>query len=117
MEPFDENLDKNIWALSDKRLKLDLEIAMKRRSKPQEIEESLGELYQRQQAADTEMAVSEDEIQDEDPDNDREYDIYLVRLEVIDALVFSALQDAYHDNIQEVVANVSASAEELSQVS
>jgi hypothetical protein len=73
MEPFDEPLDKNIWSLSDKRLKLDQEIAVKRRSKPQEVEESTRELYQRQRAADAEISFNGDEVLDTEVDEDREY--------------------------------------------
>jgi CRISPR/Cas system-associated protein Cas10 (large subunit of type III CRISPR-Cas system) len=116
MEPFDEALDKNIWSLSDKRLKLDLEVAMKRRSKPKEIEDSLRDLYQRQQAAETGKTVSVDETQDIESDDDRKDDIYFVLLDSSTCWFCSALRDAYGD-IQEVVAIVSASSEELSQVS
>jgi hypothetical protein len=41
IEPFDEMLDKNIWSLSDQRIKLDQQNAIKRRIKPQELEVTL----------------------------------------------------------------------------
>jgi hypothetical protein len=45
-------LDKDIWALADQRLKLDQQIAIKRRTKSREIAASLEDLFQKQEAVD-----------------------------------------------------------------
>lgn len=73
MEAFDETLDRNIWSLSDKRLKWDLEIATKRRNKPEEVEASLDDLFQKQRSAETaEMDAVSDGDGAEQDETDRE---------------------------------------------
>ncbi|ETW85570.1 hypothetical protein HETIRDRAFT_242799, partial [Heterobasidion irregulare TC 32-1] len=50
VEIFDEALDRRIWSLSDQRLISEREIAIKRRTRPQEVVTLLEDLLQRQQA-------------------------------------------------------------------
>jgi len=76
VEAFDETLDKNIWALADQRLKLDQQIAVKRRIKPQEVETSLQGNLEKQNSIDDEDIATILEVQDlemdlDDPVSDR----------------------------------------------
>lgn len=57
IEPFDEGLDRHIWALADQRLQWDGEIARKRREKPAEVHRLLRELLATQRAADEQEAA------------------------------------------------------------
>ncbi|KAH9977246.1 hypothetical protein BGW80DRAFT_1167156 [Lactifluus volemus] len=45
MEPFDEALDRETWSLYNQRLQWDLELATKRRKRPQEIMDNLENLF------------------------------------------------------------------------
>jgi Kinetochore protein Mis14 like len=45
MEPFDEALDRETWSLYNQRLQWDLELATKRRKRPQEIVDNLENLF------------------------------------------------------------------------
>jgi len=50
-EPFDEALDRETWSLYNQRLQWDLELATKRRKRPQEVVDVLEKLFQVQDAA------------------------------------------------------------------
>ncbi|PCH39570.1 hypothetical protein WOLCODRAFT_141311 [Wolfiporia cocos MD-104 SS10] len=60
-EPFDEGLDRHIWALSEQSLKWDREIAQKRRETPREVERLIGELLERQREVDADEDASENQ--------------------------------------------------------
>ncbi len=51
IEPFDEALDRETWSLYNQRLQWDLELATKRRKRPQEVVDVLEKLFQAQNAA------------------------------------------------------------------
>ncbi len=51
VEPFDEALDRETWSLYNQRLQLDLELATKRRKRPQEIADLFKNLFKAQEAA------------------------------------------------------------------
>lgn len=51
-DQFDEALDRRVWSLSDQRLKWDLEIALKRRNTPNDVETLVRDLLKSQQEAD-----------------------------------------------------------------
>jgi hypothetical protein len=75
METFDETLDRNIWTLSDKRLKWDQEIAAKRRTKPREVEGFLGVLFEQQRGSESiEMEADGGNDDAEEGEVDREFD-------------------------------------------
>jgi hypothetical protein len=63
MEPFDEALDRETWSLYNQRLQWDLELATKRRKRPQEVVDLLGNLLKLQEAVlgDLEQSIEEDE--------------------------------------------------------
>lgn len=69
VEIFDEALDRRIWSLSDQRLISDREIAIKRRTRPQEVVTLLEDLLQRQQAEadDTNEEPGEEDDQTDQP--------------------------------------------------
>ncbi|KAL5518979.1 hypothetical protein ACEPAH_662 [Sanghuangporus vaninii] len=52
MDQFDEALDRRVWSLSDQRLKWDLEIALKRRGVPMEVETLMRDLMAQQRQHD-----------------------------------------------------------------
>ncbi|KZV61878.1 hypothetical protein PENSPDRAFT_642897 [Peniophora sp. CONT] len=61
-EPFDEALDKKIWALHTERITRDLDLAKKRRTRPREIEGMLSDmLRQRRVAAEKDHDLDEDD--------------------------------------------------------
>ncbi|KAJ7502998.1 hypothetical protein B0H11DRAFT_1987323 [Mycena galericulata] len=64
-EPFDETLDRRVWALADNRLQLHSEIARKRRGTPLEIENELKLL-----AAENDALDAEPTTPPPDPDED-----------------------------------------------
>ncbi|KAI0290471.1 hypothetical protein BC826DRAFT_868486, partial [Russula brevipes] len=45
VEPFDEALDRETWSLYNQRLQWDLELATKRRKRPQEVTDLLENLF------------------------------------------------------------------------
>lgn len=51
-DQFDESLDRRVWSLSDQRLKWDLEIALKRRGVPPEVETLMRDLIAQQREHD-----------------------------------------------------------------
>ncbi|KAI0303444.1 hypothetical protein B0F90DRAFT_1582748, partial [Multifurca ochricompacta] len=51
VEPFDEALDRETWSLYNQRLQWDLELATKRRKRPQEVADLLENLFKVQEAA------------------------------------------------------------------
>ncbi|KAF8479033.1 hypothetical protein DFH94DRAFT_693414 [Russula ochroleuca] len=51
VEPFDEALDRETWSLYNQRLQWDLELATKRRKRPQEVSDLLENLFKIQDAA------------------------------------------------------------------
>ena len=63
IEPFDEALDRETWSLYNQRLQWDLELATKRRKRPQEVVDVLEKLFQVQDAALGELdpPIEEDE--------------------------------------------------------
>lgn len=63
IEPFDEALDRETWSLYNQRLQWDLELATKRRRRPQEVVDVLEKLFQAQDAALGELdpPIEEDE--------------------------------------------------------
>ncbi len=50
VEPFDEALDRETWSLYNERLQWDLELATKRRKRPQEVADLLENLFKAQEA-------------------------------------------------------------------
>jgi len=58
MECFDEVLDREVWCLSDQRLKSDSGIADKRRDKPKQIESAFRDYLRSQEQLETEERVS-----------------------------------------------------------
>ena len=69
MEPFDEPLDKNIWSLSDQRHKVDQQIAILRRTKPQERQALLLRDFNKQNIADEDDTL---DLEDQDEEMDVE---------------------------------------------
>jgi len=63
VEPFDEALDRETWSLYNQRLQWDLELATKRRKRPQEVTDLLENLFKVQDAAlgEPDQPVEEDE--------------------------------------------------------
>ncbi|KAI0278035.1 hypothetical protein BC826DRAFT_1113586 [Russula brevipes] len=63
VEPFDEALDRETWSLYNQRLQWDLELATKRRKRPQEVTDLLENLFKVQDAAlgELDQPVEEDE--------------------------------------------------------
>jgi hypothetical protein len=63
IEPFDEALDRETWSLYNQRLQWDLELATKRRKRPQEVVDVLEKFFQAQNAALGELdpPIEEDE--------------------------------------------------------
>ncbi|KAI0253908.1 hypothetical protein BJV78DRAFT_1190228 [Lactifluus subvellereus] len=66
VEPFDEALDRETWSLYNQRLQWDLELATKRRKRPQEVAELLEDLFKVQEAALEELDGPVEEDDDED---------------------------------------------------
>jgi hypothetical protein len=50
IEPFDEALDRETWSLYNQRLQWDLELATKRRNRPQQVVDVLENLFKVQEA-------------------------------------------------------------------
>ena len=68
MDQFDEALDRRVWSLSDQRLKWDLEIALKRRGVPIEVETLMRDLIVQQREHDKKVSEGKDpdmEVDDE----------------------------------------------------
>jgi hypothetical protein len=63
VEPFDEALDRETWSLYNQRLQWDLELATKRRKRPQEVADLLENLFKVQGATlgEPDQPVEEDE--------------------------------------------------------
>jgi hypothetical protein len=63
IEPFDEALDRETWSLYNQRLQWDLELATKRRQRPQQVLDVLENLFKVQEAAlgELDRPVEEDE--------------------------------------------------------
>ncbi|KAH8120282.1 hypothetical protein DFH11DRAFT_48718 [Phellopilus nigrolimitatus] len=66
-DQFDESLDRRVWSLSDQRLKWDLEIAVKRRGVPSEVEALMRDLVAQQRDHDANQFL--DSAQDMDVDD------------------------------------------------
>lgn len=68
IEPFDEALDRETWSLYNQRLQWDLELATKRRKRPQEVVDVLENLFQVQGAAlgELDAPIEEDEDRPDD---------------------------------------------------
>ncbi|KLO19778.1 hypothetical protein SCHPADRAFT_842726 [Schizopora paradoxa] len=76
-DQFDEALDRRVHSLSDQRLKWDLEIALKRRKTPAEVETLVKDLIQTQREADTNAPSAkpvdvDEEMREEDERDDDE---------------------------------------------
>ncbi|THH09466.1 hypothetical protein EW145_g1984 [Phellinidium pouzarii] len=67
-DQFDESLDRRVWSLSDQRLKWDLEIAVKRRSIPLEVEALMRDLISHQREYDARKVPDHDADKDIDMD-------------------------------------------------
>lgn len=67
-EPFDEALDRETWSLYNQRLQWDLELATKRRKRPQEVAELLENLFKVQEAALEELDRTVEEDDEDRPD-------------------------------------------------
>jgi len=67
IEPFDEALDRETWSLYNQRLQWDLELATKRRKRPQEVVDVLEKLFQVQGAA---LGELDPPIEEEDSPDD-----------------------------------------------
>ena len=78
MEQFDESLDRRVWSLSDQRLKWDLEIALKRRGVPLEVEALMRDLISQQREHDDRRMVEKDA--DMDIDDETIEGVYRLRL-------------------------------------
>ncbi|KAH9967918.1 hypothetical protein BC827DRAFT_1122043 [Russula dissimulans] len=63
VEPFDEALDRETWSLYNQRLQWDLELATKRRKRPQQVTDLLENLFKVRTAALEELdkSIEEDE--------------------------------------------------------
>lgn len=74
-DQFDEALDRRVWSLSDQRLKWDLEMALKRRGVPQEVEELMRDLIAQQRAYDDSQRPDEESTMDVDDgaEDDRKF--------------------------------------------
>ncbi|KAJ7212268.1 hypothetical protein GGX14DRAFT_497875 [Mycena pura] len=67
-EPFDEALDRNIWALAGHRLEWHQKIATERREKPLKFEKTLKDLFKEHEALDAELNAEQPSLVDlEDP--------------------------------------------------
>ena len=68
IEPFDEALDRETWSLYNQRLQWDLELATKRRKRPQEVVDGLEKLFQVQDDAlgELDSPIEEDEDRPDD---------------------------------------------------
>ena len=68
IEPFDEALDRETWSLYNQRLQWDLELATKRRKRPQEVVDVLEKLFQAQGApfGEPDPPLEEDEDRPDD---------------------------------------------------
>lgn len=83
MDQFDESLDRRVWSLSDQRLKWDLEIALKRRGVPLEVEALMRDLIAQQrehddkqpEVKDTDMEVDDEALEGE-YDRDLDHDLH-----------------------------------------
>jgi len=63
VEPFDEALDRETWSLYNQRLQWDLELATKRRKRPQEVTDLLEHVFKVRVAAlgELDKPIEEDE--------------------------------------------------------
>ena len=64
VEPFDEALDRETWSLYNQRLQWDLELATKRRKRPQEISDLFESLLKAREAAMGELDEPAEEEED-----------------------------------------------------
>ncbi|KAH9048086.1 hypothetical protein EDB84DRAFT_1574975 [Lactarius hengduanensis] len=64
VEPFDEALDRETWSLYNERLQWDLELATKRRKRPQEVANLLENIFKAQETAMGELDEPADEEED-----------------------------------------------------
>lgn len=66
-EPFDEVLDRSIWALSAERIAWDKTLSDRRRSAPLEIEEHVQEMLDKQVELEPPMPSGADMVVDSQP--------------------------------------------------
>ncbi|KAJ7855881.1 hypothetical protein B0H14DRAFT_2753708 [Mycena olivaceomarginata] len=67
-KPFDEALDRKIWALAGSRLEWHRKIAQERREKPISLEHTLQELVKEHESLDADLDMEEPSLPDEDDD-------------------------------------------------
>ncbi|KAG9318353.1 hypothetical protein JVU11DRAFT_443 [Chiua virens] len=67
VEPFDEALDRHIWSLSDQRLKWDKDIADRRRTGPNDLENLVSESLAQHHLQSTEVLETIDAYADTNP--------------------------------------------------
>ncbi|KAJ6508968.1 hypothetical protein C8R45DRAFT_969446 [Mycena sanguinolenta] len=68
-EPFDEALDRKIWALAGSRLEWHRKIALERRNKPLSLEHTLQELVKEHETLDADWDMEEASLPDVDDDD------------------------------------------------
>ncbi|KAJ7125140.1 hypothetical protein C8R44DRAFT_782415 [Mycena epipterygia] len=73
-EPFDEALDRQIWALASNRLQLQTIIATERRNKPLEYESAHKELLREHEALDAELTATDSDIEEDADDSELDVD-------------------------------------------
>jgi hypothetical protein len=64
VDPFDEALDRETWSLYNQRLQWDLDLATKRRKRPQEVADLFENLFKAREAATRDL----DELPEEEKD-------------------------------------------------
>ncbi|KAJ7782914.1 hypothetical protein B0H16DRAFT_1494834 [Mycena metata] len=71
-EPFDEALDRQIWALASNRLEWHRKIALERRETPVKVENALQQLLEEHEALDAEVdeSIPDDEMMSDGPQLD-----------------------------------------------
>jgi hypothetical protein len=74
-EPFDEALDRKIWALAGSRLEWHRKIAIERREKPLALENTLQELVKEHETLDTELETAQLSLPDMEDDESPELDV------------------------------------------
>lgn len=111
MEPFDEALDRRIWALADTRLGWHKVVAETRRTVPMEIEATFEKLIRQERdadAADDDLYISVEEDTEPLPGDECEWPCPVLRITFNVAPVlarrYSKIQDELHKAIAESTA-------------
>ncbi|KAF7365370.1 hypothetical protein MVEN_00409300 [Mycena venus] len=74
-EPFDEALDRKIWALAGSRLEWHRRIALERREKPPALENTLQELVKEHESLDVDLDAEEPSLPDMEDDESLQFDV------------------------------------------